>query len=67
MSDVLFLCEQHQVDVVIITAEVEDGEMIEKGLRGTVFRLKPNADAAYVDWELSQLFADRNSAVQCPW
>jgi len=29
VSEVLFLCEQHRVDVVIITAEVEDGKMIE--------------------------------------
>jgi hypothetical protein len=42
--------------VVIIAAEVEEGKMIEKGLRGTVFRLKPTADAAYGEWELSQLF-----------
>lgn len=64
MSEVLFLCEQHRVDGVIITAEVEDGEMIEKGLHGTVFRVNPNADAAYVEWELSQLFPNRNRAVQ---
>jgi hypothetical protein len=34
--------------VAIIAAEVEDGEMVEKGLRGTGFRLKPTADA-YVE------------------
>jgi hypothetical protein len=56
VSEVLFLCKQHRIEVVIIAAEVEDGEVIEKGFRGTVFRLKPNADAAYVQWELSQLF-----------
>ena len=64
VSDVLFLCEQHSIDVVIIAAEVEDAEMIEKGLRGTVFRSKPNADAAYVECELSQLFPNRTSTVQ---
>jgi len=64
VSDVLFLCEQHSIDVVIIAAEVEDAEMIEKGLRGTVFRLKPNADAAYVEWELSRWFPNRTSTVQ---
>lgn len=61
MSEVLFLCEQHGVDLVIIAAEVEDGEMIEKGLRGTVFRLKPDADAAYVQWELSQCFPNKHT------
>lgn len=54
MSEVLFLCEQHQIDAVVITAEVEHGELIEKQLRGIVMRLKPNADAAYVQWELSR-------------
>jgi hypothetical protein len=49
---------------VIITAEVEDGEMIEKGLRGTVFRLKPNTDAAYLQWELSHLFPEQTHPVQ---
>jgi hypothetical protein len=28
VSEVLFLCEQHRVDVVIIVAEVEDAETI---------------------------------------
>ena len=63
MSEVSHLCEQHRVDVVIIAAEVEDGEMIEKGLRGKVFRLKPTADAAYMEWELSQLFPKRDVTI----
>jgi hypothetical protein len=60
VSEVLFLCEQHRVDAVIIAAEVQGGELIEKELRGTVMRLKSNADAAYVDWELSQLFPKKD-------
>ena len=56
ISEVLFLCEQHPVDVVVIAAEVEHGELIEKQLRGVVMRLDMSADAAYVDWEVSQLF-----------
>ena len=64
VSEVLFLCEQHHVDAVIIAAEVEGGELIEKQLRGTVMRLKSNADAAYVDWELSQLFPDKDVRIQ---
>jgi AmiR/NasT family two-component response regulator len=50
VSEVPFLCEQHKVDVVVIATEVENDELIEKQLRGTVMRLKSNADAAYVDW-----------------
>jgi AmiR/NasT family two-component response regulator len=64
VSEVLFLCEQHRVDAVIIAAEVEGGEIIEKQLRGTVMRLKSNADAAYVDWELSQLFPKKDGRIQ---
>ena len=64
VSEVLFLCEQHRVDAVIIAAEVEGGELIEKQLRGTVMRLKSNADAAYVDWELSQLFPKKDIPIQ---
>ena len=52
------------MDAVIIAAEVEGGEVIEKQLRGTVMRLKSNADAAYVDWELSQLFPDKDVRIQ---
>ena len=64
MSEVLFLCEQHSVDAVVIAAEVEHGELIEKQLRRTVMRLKSNADAAYVDWGLSQLFPKRDARIQ---
>jgi hypothetical protein len=46
VSEVLFLCEQHSIDAVIIAPEVEHGEIVEKQLRGTVMRLKSNADAA---------------------
>jgi hypothetical protein len=64
VSEVLFLCEQHRLDAVIIAAEVEGGEIIEKQLRGTVMRLKSNANAAYVDWELSQLFTKKDGKIQ---
>ena len=56
VSEVLYLCEQHKIDVTVIAAEVDQGELIEKQFRGIVMRLKPDADAAYIHWELSQLF-----------
>jgi hypothetical protein len=40
------------------------GEIIEKQLRGTVMRLKSNANAAYVDWELAQLFSKKDVRIQ---
>ena len=63
-SEVLFLCEQHSVDAVLIAAEVEQGEFFEKQLRGIVMRLEKTADAAYVDWELSQLFPKSDVTIQ---
>ncbi len=62
VSEVLYLCEQH-IDVVIIRADVEHGEMIEKQLRGIVMRLKPHADATAVQWELSHLFPASTSTI----
>lgn len=65
MSEALYLCEQHQIlDVVVITADVEHGDLIEKQLRGIVMRLKSDADAAYIQWELSHLFPDKTQPVQ---
>ena len=64
VSEVLSLCEQHRVDAIIIAAEIESGELIEKQLRGTVMRLKPNTDAADVDWDLSPLFPKKNITIQ---
>ena len=64
LSEVLYLCEQHTIDVVIITADVEHGEMIEKQLRGIVMRLRPHADASSVHWELSHLFPTSRSTIQ---
>ena len=33
VNQVLFLCEQHRVDAIVIAAEIESGELIEKQLR----------------------------------
>ena len=64
VSEVLFLCEQHAIDAVIIAPEVEHGEMIENQLRGIVMRLKPDANAAYVDGELSQSLPKKDVTIQ---
>lgn len=64
VSEVLYLCEQHAIDVVIITGDVEHGEMIEKQLRGIVMRLKPEADATAVQRELAQLFPASKNTIQ---
>lgn len=64
VSEVLYLCEQHDVDAVIIAAEVEQAGLIAKQVRGVVMQLNSTADAIYVDWELSQLFPGENVAIQ---
>src|SRR5438105_1225427 len=50
IGEVLFLCEQHSVDLVVIAAEVEHGELIERELRGVVMRLDKRADAGVCGW-----------------
>jgi len=64
ISEVLFLCEQHSIDAIIIAAEVESGELIEKQLPGIVMRLDQSANASYLNWELSQLFPTNSSTIQ---
>lgn len=64
VSEVLFLCEHHKIDAVIISHDVEQGDVIEKQLRGIVMRLKASADATYIDTELSSLFPGRTVSIQ---
>jgi hypothetical protein len=59
VGEVLCLCEQHAIDAVVIAPDVEHAELIEKQLGGIVMRLSRNADAMYVDGELSLLFPKR--------
>lgn len=64
MSEVLFLCEHERVDAVVIAPEIADADVIEVQLRQITLRLKPEASAADVVWELSQLFPDSRLSVQ---
>jgi len=56
VSEVLYLCEQRNVDVVVIGSDVEDADVIEAQMRRITLRLKPGATAADVMWELGLLF-----------
>ena len=56
VSEVLFLCEHHNVDVVVIGPDVEDADVIEVQMRRITLRLKPGATAKDMMWELAQLF-----------
>ena len=56
VSEVLYLCEQHDIDVVVIAPDVEDAEIVEVQMRRTTLTLKPGATAKDVVWQLAQLF-----------
>ena len=64
LSEVLYLQEREKIDAVIIGADVEEAEEKERQLRGIVMRLKPDATAAYVQWELSLLFPNIQQVIQ---
>jgi hypothetical protein len=64
VSEVLYLCEHHNVDAVVIAADVEDPDVIEAQLRHITLRLKPLASAKDLIWELENLFGRKSSAVQ---
>jgi hypothetical protein len=56
VSEVLYLCEQKNVDVVVIAPEVKDAAVVEVQMRRMTLTLKPGATAKDVMWELAQLF-----------
>ena len=56
VSEVLYLCEQKNVDVVVIAPEVKEAAVLEVQMRGMTLTLKPGATAKDVMWELTQLF-----------
>ncbi len=55
VSEVLYLCEHHSIDVVVIGPDVEDAEIVEVQMRRMTLTLKPGATAKDVVWELGQL------------
>ena len=61
VSEVHHLCEHERIDAVVIGADREDPDVIEVQLRLTTLRLKPEATAKDIVWELSQLFPDRSA------
>lgn len=56
VSEVLHLCETQNIDVIVIGADVEEPDVVEAQMRHITLRLKPEATAKDVVWELSQLF-----------
>jgi len=64
VSEVLYLIEHEAVDVVVISAEVEDKELIRVQLRNISIQLQDNAKLEDAIWELSNLFPTGSAAVQ---
>jgi len=64
VAEVLHLCETEDVDVVLITAAVEEADIIEAQMRRMTIKLKPEATVKELVWMLSQLFPDKTAAVQ---
>ncbi len=65
VSEVLYLCEHHNIDAVVIAPEVEDTDIIEVQTRRMTLTLKPGATAKDVMWELAQVFpAALHSSIQ---
>jgi hypothetical protein len=64
VSEVLYLCEHHKIDAVVIAADVDDREVIEAQMRHITMKLKPSATAKDVIWELETIFGKRSETVQ---
>lgn len=64
VSEALYLCETENVDAIVIGADVDDPEVVEAQMRRITIKLKPEATAKELIWELSQLFPDRTTTVQ---
>jgi hypothetical protein len=64
VSEVLHLCETENADVIVIGADVDDPDVVEAQMRRITLRLKPDATAKDVIWELSQLLPRRAGVAQ---
>lgn len=56
VSEVLYLCEQKNIDVVVIAPEVKEATVVEVQMRRMTLTLKHGATAKDVMWQLAQLF-----------
>ena len=64
ISEVMQLCEAENVDIVLITAEIEEHRALEIQHHYMTLRLKPNATVKEIIAELWQLFPDKAATVQ---
>jgi hypothetical protein len=64
LSEVMYLCEHENIDVLVIGPEIEAADFIEAQLRHLTIKLKPGFEAKDVLWELSNFFPDTESRIQ---
>jgi hypothetical protein len=64
VSEALYICEREWIDAVVIASEVEDPDVVQAQLRHITIRLKPEASAKDLIWELSNLFPARTTSIQ---
>jgi hypothetical protein len=64
VSEALYLCENENVDVIVIAPDIEDPDLAEAQLHYVTIRMKPEATAMELIWELSKLFDSGSVSVQ---
>ena len=64
VSEVLHLCEHHNIDAVVIGADIDEPDVIEVQLRRITIKLKADATVKDLVWELSNLFPDKTVPIQ---
>jgi len=64
LSEVMYLCEHENIDVLVIGPEIEDADFIEVQMRHLTIKLKPGFRTQDVLWQLSNLFPDPEPRIQ---
>ena len=60
----LYLCETENVDAIVIAPDVEAPDVVEAQMRRITIKLKPEATAKELIWQLLNLFPDKTTTVQ---
>jgi hypothetical protein len=64
ISEVRYLCEHENIDILVIGPEIDDADFIEAQLRHLTIKLKPGFETKDVLWELSNFFPDAERRIQ---
>ena len=64
ISEAFYLCEQQTVELVVIDPGVQNPDLTDLQRSHITIRLKPEATAKDLVWELSQLFSNRSLPLQ---